>query len=515
VNVSGTDSAAALRECRTSPLAGRRPGRKLNLLLAAMLVLCLARLWLMPLASSFWVDEMATAFVVRHGAAEPSLKVAPQVPASIYYVLPGIAERLFGGSEVAYRLPSVLAMAAGLLLIARIAAKLIHPDAAWFVAIVCLFLRDFNYQAADARPYALGTLVASASLWLLIRWLDSARWTDAILFVGVASLLWRVHLIFWPLYLVFALYTMVRLIGADTSVRWPKAAAVFALLGVALLPVLVQALSLFREAGAHVVAPPPSVADLARSLKPGLVAAVAAAAALMSLWFRKRLVVHAVSWAALSLVLGWWLCHPLCLFAFSRMTGNSVFLSRYLFVALPGVALAGTAIAAVFLPAQYWKPAAALGLAVLLFQGHWSHLWPAHHNSDWRAASRSLDSLSLGPDVPVICPSPFIEARPPVWRPDYPISSFLYSHLLVYRMSGKPYPFPFESSPEAEQFAAQLSKKTLSSSPRFVVYGGGRAVRFWTKWFGARPELAAWQSWRLGMFGDVEVVVFEKMHGVV
>ena len=39
----------------------------------------------MPLGSSFWIDEMGTVFVTRHGAADPSLSVAPQVALSIYY----------------------------------------------------------------------------------------------------------------------------------------------------------------------------------------------------------------------------------------------------------------------------------------------------------------------------------------------------------------------------------------------------------------------------------------------
>ena len=67
----------------------------------------------MPLGSSFWVDEMATVFVVEHGAGDPSLQVAPQVPQSIYYSIVGPV--VWGRSEIAYRLPSVLIMALALL----------------------------------------------------------------------------------------------------------------------------------------------------------------------------------------------------------------------------------------------------------------------------------------------------------------------------------------------------------------------------------------------------------------
>jgi hypothetical protein len=109
----------------------------------------------------------------------------------------------------------------------------------------------------------------------------------------------------------------------------------------------------------------------------------------------------------------------------------------------------------------------------------------------------------------VLCPSPFIEARPPIWRIDYPIDSFLYSNLLVYSMPATLYPFPFERSPEAERDAAQLWNDTLASAPGFSLFGLDGAVESWRDWFRARPETAAWHDRKLAGFGDVTVVVFE------
>ncbi len=77
-------------------------------------------------------------------------------------------------------------------------------------------MRGINDQAADARPYALGTCIAAASLWFLIRWLDSARWWDAALFIVMAALLWRVHLLFWPFYIVLSIYAVARLLRHET-----------------------------------------------------------------------------------------------------------------------------------------------------------------------------------------------------------------------------------------------------------------------------------------------------------
>jgi hypothetical protein len=558
----------------------RRPA--LPLFLSCLLLVSIVRLWLMPLGSSFWVDETATAFVVHYGAQDPSFAAAPQVPASIYYALPRAAEKLLGFSEAAYRLPSLLLMGLALWVVARLAARLIHPRAAWFAAFACLALHGIDDQAADARPYALGTAVAALGVWFLVRWLDTGRWRDALAFAAMAALLWRVHLLFAPFYLVFAIYTLARLGQGKSAVRWRQAAAIFGAVGLALVPVAVQAAGLLRHAGSHVIVAPPGLRDLANALKYGLLlvcglgawlarralAGISQAegietglgpsghAAGTSICATSPLLPGGTSSEAVSveppsasgfvpltstpafdsaskprtrvemsldtagtsapatnftLILSWWLCQPLCLFAVSRLTGSSVFVSRYYSLALPGTALAATLWAARSLTAEAWKPAAALlGVGALLAAGQWGRLWPAHRNSDWRGAAREVRQLAADPATPVICPSPFVEARPPTWNPGYRLPGFLYAHLAVYPLPGRVLLFPFDDSPEAESYAARLAGTTLAPAGRFVIYGGAGQAGFWWKWLAGRPELAGWSSRRAGDFGDVTVVWFAR-----
>ena len=483
--------------------------------LPVILLLCIVRLWIMPLSSSLWVDEMATVFVVHFGPHHPSLKIAPQVADSIYYFLPWISEKLLGPSEVSYRLSSVVCMGAALIVIARIAARLIHREAAWFVVFASLTLRGIDDQAGDARPYALATLIASAGVLFAIRWLDSGRLRDALGFICAAALLWRVHLILWPFYLVLTTYVVVRVARRDTPVGPREAMLTLLAIAVSLIPVLPRAIALLREAQAHVIVASPSFHDLLSALKITLVGGVCAAGiilALCSRWPRENRGV--ASRSALVLILSWWLIPPLSLFAFSRITGDSVFVSRYLYLALPGAALAATASIAPFIPRDKWKIlSAALGAGFLIIAGQWRYLVPPHHNSDWRAAVAAIDRIVTGPNTPLICPSPFIEARPPVWTPEYQLPGFLYSHLFAYPVRGTVYPFPYETSPEAEAFAIALAGRTLGPSGRFIIYGQNRNVLFWRAWFSARPELTGWQSRRLGPFRDVEVVVFDAPSG--
>lgn len=494
-------------------MTSTQTSRLVTALLWLVLLVTIVRLWVMPLPSSFWVDEMGTAFVVHYGGQHPSFAVAPQVPASIYYALPRWAEALFGFSEVSYRLPSLIAMLLALWLIARLAMRLLPPGAYWLVVSICLSLKLFNYEADDARPYALGTCFAAAGVLALVRWLDRARWLDGLVFVCFAALLWRVHLIFWPFYLLHAAYAAHRLWRRDTPVSWRQALLGFSLLGVALVPVLLQAVELNRQAKSHVVADLPSVRELFRTLHLPFVILCGLAAWLLQLLFRWMPRYRFVFNSSTVLILAWWLCQPLGLFAYSWLTGASVWVPRYLALALPGIALMSVWVGAAFLAdrPKSWKLVGLIFAVVsLIINGQWTTPWPWHHNSNWRLAVERMNALTLDADTPVLCPSPFIEAHSPVWTPEYPLPGFLYSYLPVYPPKGHPYLLPFSSSAKSEAYGRELAAKILPQHRRFFIYGGDHNVRRWQHFLQRQPELAAWHSWVLGPFGDVEAVVFDR-----
>ena len=448
--------------------------RWLWLLLAATIV----RLWIMPLPSSLWVDEMGTAFVVEHGASHPSFAVAPQVPDSLYYWLPRVSVGLFGHSEIAYRVPGLIAMAAAIWLVGLLAARLIGPEARWFAVFACLAVHGIDYYAVDARPYGLAMAIAAAGWWFLVRWLDEARWRDGLAFVVSAALLWRIHLLDWPMYLVFAAYAAARV---PERVGWKRAAAVFAILAAALAPVAAHAIQLARQAAEHVIVPVPGWRDLLHLVRWNLVAICAAGA-----WMAGRGHKAQRPKGAALLAVSWWLAPTVCLFAFSHLTGQSVFIARYVSIALPGAALSATLAAGIFLPLRYWRTAAAaLGIGALAAFGSWSTLWPAHEHSGWREAAAAVNRMA-SPGTPVICPSPFIEAR----LPDYPLPNFLFAHLAYYPIAGRILPFPFESIPPS-----------MPGESTILVYGSRGGVSKIETWYTDRK----WHSERLE-FGDVWVV---------
>jgi hypothetical protein len=484
-----------------------------------LLALCIARLWLVPLPSSFWVDELVTAFVVKF-PGHASFAVAPQVPQSIYYSLPRVSLAITGPSEISFRFPSIVAMAIALWLLSLLAARLIHPAAGWFAVFAALSLRGIDYHAVDARPYALGMMIAAASLYFLIRWLDSARWQDASAFVIAAALLWRVHLIYWPFYLVIAIYAGARILRKDTPVRWPEWSAVLAATGISLLPQAINAIALAHAAKSHVIVSPPTIHEFEHELRWNvpLLCGLSAWFWNSKLWNRLRTSPQKVQPGAWILILSWWLFQPVCLYLYSLITGNSVYIGRYLSLMLPAVALAATACVALSMPvanaARRWRLAAAgMAVAALIAQGHWDTVSYRHDTSDWRAAVQEINRFDGNAATPVIVPSPFIEARPPAWTPGYTLPGFLYAHLYAYPVTGTPFLFPFDSPPDSPASVADaeklLGEGTLIRTGKWSIYGPARHVRDWRKWFAQRPELAGWTN-TLQEFGDVYVAEFRR-----
>lgn len=262
--------------------------------------------------------------------------------------------------------------------------------------------------------------------------------------------------------------------------------------------------------GSARLAPLPAWFELGSSFKIRLVVTCALGTWILARWRHWPHVDPAPRWSAIALIAGWWLVQPVGLFAYSHISGVSVFTTRYVSIALPGAALAATAAAAFFIPESKWQSLALLmGCVALIFGGQWTEIWPPHHNSDWRGASRAVNAMGLDPSTPVLVVSPFIEAKSPLWSPEYPLPGYLYCVLDVYPVNGTPYLLPYGESPAGKQYAETLAKSTLPAAGRFLIYARAADVARWREWFAARPELAGWRNRQLGPFLDVDVTLFE------
>jgi hypothetical protein len=227
-------------------------------------------------------------------------------------------------------------------------------------------------------------------------------------------------------------------------------------------------------------------------------------------WPRQRI---ATAFSGCVLIVTWWLWQPACLLVFSAITGNSVFVARYFSLAIPGMVLAAALALSAFIPAPNWKPLAIILAAGVLIAGFAHGLAPPSRNSDWRDAARTVNEIIRGSNTPVLCPSPFVEAQPPVWTGNYALPGFFYAHLAAYPIAGDTILLPARLSPEGERYVQPLIKQRIVPAGRFVLYSGVYGVYQWLSWLENQPELNPWKKRHIS-FGDVELVVFERKSAI-
>lgn len=159
-----------------------------------------------------WLDEAISFFAVKNYSFwEIITKFAPgDVHPPLYYLLLKLWTGVFGYSEIALRLPSVLAGVLAVFVVYKIGQKLFNEKigklAALFLAINPLAV----YYSQEARMYSLATLLVALSVWAFLSkkkslfgiFFGAALYTDYIpwLMVPVWGM-WGIWGI-WPLLLV-------------------------------------------------------------------------------------------------------------------------------------------------------------------------------------------------------------------------------------------------------------------------------------------------------------------------
>lgn len=118
---------------------------------------------------SLWLDELHTAWAISGGLPEIPSRCAIGNQSPLWFLLPWLSTKLFGMSEVALRLPSLLAgiaIAPAIYLLVRWWSTSI--TASVVAALLATFDQDFLTFSVEARPYAcvqLMAVVQVAALW--------------------------------------------------------------------------------------------------------------------------------------------------------------------------------------------------------------------------------------------------------------------------------------------------------------------------------------------------------------
>ena len=344
------------------------------------------------ITSGLWLDETGTYWVIRDGLG--SVFNRCPLGSVAYYVAAwaGSLLRPIAGFETALRLPSVLAtMAAGWLLF-QLGRRLLGRRAALIAVVAFFCLYDVASAMLDARPYALGLLLLLASMFSLVKWLDSSDWRYAILYVAASALLVYTH------------YLLVLGLAPQLVYAWREKHKMLLLwVGVAVLclPLAIPLLTLYHARQEHAYLPKPVPLDLFRALAPPTMTATIFLAAILGRASRRL----TTSVPRIFLMV-WAFFPPVILFAVSYFHDFSLFLPRYCLSSAPAIALLAGWILSRISPA--WLASMIL-LAGFVFA--YGGAIANRGGDDWRAADAMINA-QFSPNDVVLVASGFAEATP-------------------------------------------------------------------------------------------------------
>ena len=473
-------------------------------ILTAVVILSL---WLMPLSSSLWLDELGTWWVVKDGAGDAidrALTFHGQSP--LYYLIVWSARVVGGRSEVVLRLPSLIAAGVSAFLLYRLARTLISREAARLTVLAFAATQTVAFEASEARPYAIATMVTIASTLALVRWLDDGRrWSRALVYALLAIAVVWMHYLFALVLVAHGVYALIRLRRGETEASARRLAAVGVILTAGIVPLAIQLASLWDRRSSLSIPSEGSVETFAIVLLPPI---LVASVFLGSLFARVRDPVRVAPVAARSstfVLLTTWLVFPVVtLFLVSALT-PVVFLSpRYFASVTPAIALlAGWAIASLQPAAVRRLVAFALAiLSVLAFGGL------LKNGEDWRGTA-AFERAHADPDTVVLLHPALVESAQLDWFIDPEKRSYLLSVESYYPMEGRVLPMPYVLDAEARGYLEGLVTDELAGADRFLLVTRYPLVPL-RDWLDGRLRSEGYTSRLIGTFGVIEVFEFAR-----
>jgi len=476
-----------------APLSSAAP-YQLQLLLA-LAFLEAVWLWVLPLRSSFWLDELVTFWSAGKGVV-PALSRSQLFmgQSMLYSGFIGAVVRIAGTSELALRLPSVLATALSAWLLFRLGERFFDREAGALVVVVFVSLHDVARQATNARPYGIALLLVVASVLQLVRWLDTGRRRDLAGFILLTAAIPYVHYLYAIFYLVLLAYAL-YVWRAERRVSARNLFAAAAFIVILLMPLAFITIRGHKLSSSLSWAATPDAVELVASLAPPAALAAGLFVGILVASFARRtpeFFRSSMPRPANVLFVCWFAIPILTFFLVSRVSPFKIFIVRYYLPALAALALLVGAWIRIFAAPRLRQILAiciALG-SIASYAGF--HPTQSPYREDWRGAAAAVRAANLSPTTPVLMRVGLIETDKISWDLNLDQSSPLLSPLSKYPVPGHVTLLPYRFSPESVAYLKEVFTRELSSADRFVLIAREDA-----------PEFNAWmRGWFVGQGFD-------------
>ncbi|MEZ0229071.1 MAG: glycosyltransferase family 39 protein, partial [Planctomycetota bacterium] len=150
-------------------------------------------LWIPPLQAGLTQDEVFVWWLAKDGLGKLVRHMALDLAPPLHAFLASAAMSVLGTSDVALRVPSLVAAVVATILVYRIGARVRDAETGWLAAVAFVGSSDLAYAASDARPYALAVAFVAAATLCLLEWAERPRASLGVLYGVLAALAFHAH----------------------------------------------------------------------------------------------------------------------------------------------------------------------------------------------------------------------------------------------------------------------------------------------------------------------------------
>lgn len=470
-------------------------------------LLAAAALWFVAIRAPLSEDEAGTFRQIDAGFSQIWARQGISFPA--YPWILWLSTKVLGTSEIALRVPSVLAMLAAMYLLYRIAREIFDWELALIAAVLFCANPYVVFASIDVRPYAFAVLIVNAAILTALRIRRSPSvWLAALLGLLAALVVWFHYLFGVILPALVIVFWAVR--RDRRRATWKQFGVAMAAFVVSFVPVLPGIRYLFSTRTSHVFEQPPPISALIGTLVPGWVGPAVLLTAfyvLMQAGLRRKAdrAIEIERWhVAVCLSLA--LLPALILYGVSVATPIHMFVERHRLVAVPGIVLCWTLLAGRF---RYRSARTCLCL-LLVGLSAWQAMTrprPGQHMFSWKWATEAAEKNASADHAPVLMCSDYPEADYlPMPDPAEVKDSPLFATLSYYKLTVPVFAMPRALSDEAKSRGAVFADAAARRHQRFLAMAYVASYPT-VDWLEQRVS-DAYIVHKLGVFDGIEVVEF-------
>jgi hypothetical protein len=466
--------------------------------------------WFIAIQAPLGLDETGSYWQISAGFSKIWHRQSSALEFPAYSYILWLTTKLIGNSEVALRIPSIIAMVAATYLLYLAAKELFEFDLAIIATVIFCLHPVILYASIDIRPYAFAALATNAAIYILLRLRNSDSNLLAVMFgLAAASIVWFHYLFIDILPALVLCFFVVKNFGQKTT--WRQFGFAFTAFAVAFLPVIPAYLRLLRTSKTHIYELAPKISDLAWTFMPGrfffVLCGTAFIAFLVNALSQRPCASNRLEGRRIFLGASLAFIPILTLYGISVGTSIHTFATRHRLDAIPGIAICW----ALFLNLFYSRNVRLLFCATLvavsalqIFNSPFSKLRQPTLKYALDAAERNVEI----DNAPVLMCSGFVESNYVTMPSAESVKdSAIFAPISYYGFNGTVIPLPQRINEQTLRIGSSFLKDAVKKHHRFIVVGNYVDCYETFEWF-TQNAFATHTVHQIGVFDGTEVLEF-------